>query len=278
MAPPCAERSAGHTVRSPGRSPAALPITAVVLPGAGSDEQFVRRAFARPLRALGIDLVAPAPAPGRDLVSGYRAALDGACDSAHDSAPGGLLVGGISLGAHVAAGWAREQRPDRLSGLLLALPAWTGRAETGRADGAPAAQAARATADLVRTAGLQGAVDVARAGSPPWLATELERAWRRYGPGLAASLDAAAQEPAPDADALRSLAVPTGIAALVDDPVHPLVEARRWTALVPGAVLHTATLAAFGADPEVIGRAAVLGWLRSRVSPAGGGDPSEGGS
>jgi pimeloyl-ACP methyl ester carboxylesterase len=233
-------------------------LRAVVLPGSGSDEVFVRSAFAGPLRLLGIDLVAPAVLPGPGVVEGYRAALD----AAYAEAPGGLLVGGISLGAHVAAGWAAQRPRARLAGLLLALPAWT-----GPPDGAPAALAARATAALARAEGVTGALDAARAGSPPWLAAELTRAWRRYGADLATSLEAAAATPAPDTAALRSLTAPTGIAALAGDPVHPVAEARRWRDLLPRAGLVTSTLEAFGTDPEVLGRAALLGWLQAAGQP-----------
>lgn len=212
---------------------------------------------------MGITLFAPSPRRGADVIDGYRAALDAELERA---VAGGerLLVGGVSLGAHVAATWAAT-RSTQLAGLLLALPAWS-----GPADGAPAALAARATADLVRAGGVTTALDAARAGSPSWLAAELGRAWPRYGAGLAAALDAAAAEPGPDAAALGALTVPAGIAALVDDPVHPIAEARRWQALLPHAVLHSATLAAFGADPEVIGRATVLGWLRAGGQPRSG--------
>jgi len=230
---------------------------AVLLPGSGSDEVFVRRAFAGPLRDLGIELDAPAPRRGGDVVAGYRSALD----SALRRAPGLLLVGGISLGAHVAAAWAAQHRAaagDRLRGLLLALPAWT-----GPPGDAPAALTARATARLVRAGGVDAAVDAARTGAPPWLAAELARSWQGYGDGLAAALEAAAAEPAPDVSALRALTVPAGIAALVDDPVHPPAEARNWQRQLSHAVLSTTTLAAFGADPEVVGRAAVRGWVRA---------------
>lgn len=230
---------------------------AVVLPGSGSDEVFVRAAFATPLRAIGVTLHAVAPRPGRDVVAGYRAALDAALDGG-----GSLLVGGISLGAHVAAAWAAERGPATgdgvLAGLLVALPAWT-----GAPDGAPAAAAARATAAQVRAGGVAAAVRATRAGAPPWLADELARSWAGYGPGLADALDAAALEPAPDAPALRSITVPVGMGALVDDPVHPLATARRWAGLLPRAAICTTTLAALGADPGVLGRAAVRAWLRA---------------
>lgn len=196
------------------------------------------------------------PRPGADVVAGYRAALDGAAER-----PGAFLVGGISLGAHVATAWAADRAPAGLAGVLVALPAWT-----GSPDGAPAAAAARATAAQVRTGGLAAAVAAARTGAPPWLADELARAWAGYGPGLADALDAAAAQPAPDLRALGSLAVPVGIAAIVDDPVHPLVTARAWARALPCAALRTITLAELGADPAVLGRAAVLAWQQAAGS------------
>ncbi|MEJ3655234.1 alpha/beta hydrolase [Actinomycetes bacterium KLBMP 9759] len=236
-----------------------------MLPGSASDDDFVRRAFGASLGALGIELVAPAPRRGADVVAGYLAALDVAAAS-----PEPLLVGGISLGAQVAASWAADRWARRATGpvcgLLLALPAWSGPSVA-----APAALAALATAAQVRNGGVVAALAAARAGSPPWLAAELGRAWPRYGDGLAPALEAAAAEPGPEPDALRSLDLPAGIAALVDDPVHPLTEARRWQRLMPRAELLTASLAAFGADAGVVGRAAVLGWLRAAYAGGGGG-------
>jgi hypothetical protein len=236
-----------------------------VLPGSGSDEVFVRSVFGGPLGALGIALQAVAPRHGHDVVEGYRAELDAALER-----PGPVLVGGISLGAHVAAAWAAERcgAGPGPAGLLLALPAWT-----GQPGDAPAALAARATAACVRDGGVAAAVATARAGSPPWLATELARAWPRYGTELAAALDAAAAEPAPDTTDLRALDLPVGLAALVDDPVHPLAVAEHWGALLPRAVLLSAPLAVFGADAAVLGRAAVLGWLCAARAAARPGAP-----
>lgn len=228
--------------------------SAVILPGAGSDDRFVRMTFAGPLAAVGIGLVTPAPRPGAGVVAGYRQALDAALDAV----AGPLLVGGISLGAQVAARWSAGVADGRLAGLLLALPAWT-----GRPDAAPAALAARLTADRVRSAGVDGALAEAARGTPTWLAAELRRAWPRYGDGLAASLVAAAEEPGPEVAELAALSVPAGVAALVDDPVHPLAVAQRWHDLLPRSALVTARSAAFGGDPEVLGRATVLAWLRA---------------
>ena len=221
-----------------------------MLPGSGSDARFVRSAFESALTARGLALDAVAPRPGADVVAGYQAALDAAAER-----PGAFLVGGISLGAHVAAAWAADRAPAALAGVLVALPAWT-----GAPDGAPAAAAARVTAAQVRAGGLAAAVAAARAGAPPWLADELARAWSGYGPGLADALDAAAAQPAPDPVALGSLAVPVGIVALVDDPVHPLATARTWARALPRAAIRTTTLAALGTDPAVLGRAALRAW------------------
>jgi pimeloyl-ACP methyl ester carboxylesterase len=222
---------------------------AVVLPGSGSDEVFIRSVFAGALAGVGVELVAPAPRRGADVVTGYRAALD--------AAPGPVVVGGISLGAHVAARWAAAAAPGRVAGLLLALPAWT-----GPPGAAPAALAARWTASRARSGGVAAAV-AAAADAPAWLAAELGRAWAGYGAGLAPALAAAAAEPAPTAAELAGLDVPVGLAALVDDPVHPLAVAEGWHAALPRSALVTTTLAAFGADPATLGRAAVLAWLRA---------------
>ena len=224
-----------------------------MLPGSGSDEVFLRSVFADALTAVGVDLVAPAPRRGGDVVAGYRAALDAA-------GPDPVLVGGISLGAHVAARWAAAAPRGRVAGLLLALPAWT-----GSPGAAPAAVMARATAARARSGGVAAAM-AATAGAPSWLVAELGRAWAGYGTGLAPALEAAAGEPAPAAAELSGLDVPVGLAALVDDPVHPLEVAEDWHAALPRSVLVTTTLATFGADPGTVGRATVLAWLRAAAS------------
>lgn len=229
-------------------------VTAVVLPGSGSDDVFVRAAFNGPLRSLGVRLVAPRPLPGADVVGGHRAALDEALARVE----GPVLVGGISVGAHIAAAWAAAHATS-VAGLLLALPGWT-----GHPGDAPAALAARATADELCRGGLRAAVDAARSGAPAWLVDDLERSWRGHGPGLVATLIAAAAEPAPDDDLLASLTMPVGVVGLCDDAVHPLAVARHWCTRLPNAVLLTSTLDTLGADRAVLGRAAALGWLLAR--------------
>jgi pimeloyl-ACP methyl ester carboxylesterase len=226
---------------------------AVLLPGTGSDEVFVRSVFAGPLTSVGVVPVAAPPPPGAEVAVGLLTVIDAMADS-H---PGPLLVGGVSFGAHLAAEWA-VRNPGRCAGLLLALPAWHG----APAD-APASRAAKASAEIVEREGLEAALRLSTAGVAPWLAQELVRAWRRHGDGLPASLRVAADYPAPTLEALRRLEIPAGIAACVDDPVHPAEVAHAWARALPQASVCETSLAALGADRESLGRAAVLAWLRS---------------
>lgn len=230
-----------------------LPRTAVLLPGTGSDEVFVRAVFTRPLAALGVTVLAPSPPPGAAVVTDYAPLLDRLTDGLDEP----VLVGGISLGAHLASAWA-VRNPDRCAGLLAALPAWT-----GPPMGAPASVAATASAELVERHGLTSALELATRDASPWLAAELTRAWRRHGTALAAGLRAAARHPAPELDDLRTLAVPVGIAACSDDPVHPAAVATAWATALPRAMVVRTTLAAMGADRESLGRAATLAWLHA---------------
>jgi pimeloyl-ACP methyl ester carboxylesterase len=231
------------------------PRTAVLLPGSGSDEVFVRAALAAPLRAIGLTVHAPPVRPGAEVVEGYLDALEAA------ALDGPVLVGGISLGAQVAARWAARRGADgggAVAGLLLALPAWT-----GRPGSAPAAVAASATADAVRRDGLAATIDQTRAQTPAWLGDELARAWRRHGAGLADSLDTAAATPGPTAAELAGLRVPVAVVGMRDDPVHPLPVAREWAELAPRSALVSSTLAALGRDRATLGRALALAWLRA---------------
>lgn len=214
---------------------------AVLLPGTASDEVFVASVFAGPLAEAGLTLVAPAS-------RGVRAHI-AALDTAWNGTP--LVVGGVSLGAHVAAAWA-VRHPERCAGLLLALPAWH-----GAANGAPASLAASASASVVEESGVEAALD----GVDGWLGAELRRAWPRYGTRLAEVLREAAGSSAPTLAELRGLPVPTGVAACTDDPVHPLEVAREWVGALPRAALRTTTLAALGADRESLGRAALTAYL-----------------
>ncbi|OBK39972.1 hypothetical protein A5658_22850 [Mycobacterium sp. 1245111.1] len=217
-------------------------VTAVVLPGTGSDDDYIARAFGAPLRGAGVRLLAPCPQPSR-LIDGYVDALN---DAARD---GPILVGGVSIGAAVAVAWAL-QHPDRTVAALAALPAWT-----GAPDGATAAVAAQHSARQLRDDGLEATTAQMRASSPAWLADELARSWLGQWPHLPDAMEAAAGYVAPRTEDLQRLSTPLGVAAAQDDPIHPIDVGRQWAAAAPRAALRTVTLDQIGADPAELGAA-----------------------
>jgi pimeloyl-ACP methyl ester carboxylesterase len=219
-------------------------VTTVLLPGTGSDDDYVYRAFSAALHDVGAVVVTPAPQPDR-LIDGYRDALDNAARAEP------IAVGGVSIGAAVAAAWALA-RPSHAVAVLAALPAWTGSPES-----APAALAARHSAHVLRRDGLVSATAQMRASSPPWLADELTRSWVGQWPALPDAMDEAAAYVAPTCGELEGLTVPMGVAAAIDDPVHPVEVAVEWVSAAPRAALRTVTLDAMGADPAVLGAACV---------------------
>jgi pimeloyl-ACP methyl ester carboxylesterase len=225
-------------------------ITAVLLPGTGSDDDYVHRAFFRPLRAVGALLVTPSPQPDR-LIDGYRSALDVA------ARVGPIAVGGVSIGAAVAAAWALAH-PDHAVAVLAALPAWAGAPGT-----APAALAARYSASQLRADGLAATTTQMRASSPPWLADELTRSWGAQWPQLPDAMEEAAGYVAPSCAELAGLAAPLAVVGAVDDPIHPLQVGVDWVAAAPRAALRTVTLDQIGTDPAALGAAclAALGEL-----------------
>jgi len=221
-------------------------VVTVLLPGTGSDDDYLRRAFGGPLQKAGATLVAVAPQPQR-LVDGYLDALD---RTWRDSGPAGrIIVGGVSLGAVVAARWA-VAHPERTAAVLAVLPPWSG--EPGDA---PAAVSARHTAATLRRDGLEATTSAMRASSPPWLADELARSWARQWPALPEAMEEAASCAAPDRAELSRLAVPLAVVAADDDLVHPAAVARAWASWAPRATLRTVRLAEFGPRPELLGGA-----------------------
>ncbi|MFV0494396.1 alpha/beta hydrolase [Mycobacterium sp.] len=217
-------------------------VTTVLLPGTGSDDDYVRRAFSGPLTAAGTTVEAPVPQPGR-LIDGYRAALDDAARL------GPIGVGGVSIGAAVAAAWALAH-PESTVAVLAALPAWSG----GPGD-APAAQAARHTAAQLRRQGLAVTTAQMRASSPPWLAAELTRSWQAQWPGLPDAMEAVASFVAPSCAELAALTAPLGVVAALDDPIHPLRVGADWANAAPRGALRTVTLTEMGTHTEVLGAA-----------------------
>ncbi|MFC7753090.1 serine aminopeptidase domain-containing protein [Tsukamurella soli] len=229
-----------------GPDPAAA--TAVLLPGSGSDGDFVRRAFApvaeRCARVVAVDAAPPS------VVDGYLAALEAA------RGRGPVVACGVSLGAAVAARWAAGA-PAATGALVLALAPWCG--EPGDA---PAALAAQATADAVDVDGAQAAIAAMQAGSPPWLARELTRSWAAHGAFLAAALREAGAYRGPTVTELGRVTMPTVVIGARGDAVHPEAVAAEWAAALPSATHVTVDLAELGTDATALGRAAVqaLGW------------------
>lgn len=217
-------------------------VTTVMLPGTGSDDDYITRAFSGPLRDTGAQVVAPRPQPNH-LINSYLTALDDAARC------GPIAVGGVSIGAAVAAAWAL-QHPDRAVAVLAALPAWT-----GPPDDAAAAIAARHSARQLRRDGLAATTAQMRASSPLWLADELTRSWRSQWPHLPDAMEEAATYVAPTRTQLQQLAAPMGVVAAADDPIHPLEIGMEWAAAAPHAALRTVTLDEIGADPAALGAA-----------------------
>jgi pimeloyl-ACP methyl ester carboxylesterase len=217
-------------------------VATVLLPGTGSDDDYVYRAFSGPLREIGAVLVAPPPRPDR-LIDGYLSALDAAARE------GPIAVGGVSIGAAVAAAWALAH-PDHAVAVLAALPAWV-----GAPGSAPAALAARHSAAQLRADGLAATTMQMRTSSPAWLADELARSWRAQWPQLPDAMEDAAAYVAPSCADLSGLAAPLGVAAAVDDPIHPLQVAVDWVGAAPRAALRTVTLDQIGADTAALGSA-----------------------
>ena len=244
-----------HDVDPPASNGGPVALTAVILPGTGSDAQFAEAAFRVPLERRGIRVVAIEPDPRR-LVGSYLDALD------HEARGGAIIAGGISIGAAVALHWA-AQHPAATLGVLAALPAWTGSPED-----APAAASARWTAHELRSHGLEPVVAAMVKSSPEWLGRVLSRSWRSQWPDLPAALEDAASFHSPDAAVLAGITVPVGITAAVDDAVHPVAVARQWADLRPRASLATVTLDDIGADPAGLGAACLSAWDGATTRPA----------
>lgn len=219
-------------------------VTTVLLPGTGSDDNYVYRAFSGALHEVEALVVTPPPDPDR-LVESYQHALDDAARS------GPIAVGGVSIGAVVAARWALDH-PNLAVAVLAALPPWTGSSAH-----APAALLARESARLLRADGLAATVAQMRASSPAWLADELARSWVGQWPALPDAMDEASGYRAPDSAELELLKVPMGVAVATDDPVHPAEVGYEWVTAAPQAALRSVTLEQMGLDTGVLGDACV---------------------
>jgi pimeloyl-ACP methyl ester carboxylesterase len=231
--------------------------TALIAHGAGSSGDFVQRAFAAPLRAAGWRLVSyDLRGHGNSTAVADEAAL-GLDRHVQDllalaARTGATMLGGVSMGAHAAVLAALDATAPRdLAGLLLALPAWTGPPDLVAA--ANAVQAAE-----LRAVGIAPVLDRIRRDHPGWVADELSGAWPGHdAAAFAAVLAALARSPGPSEAELARIAVPVGIVALDDDPMHPATVAEAWSRLIPRAGLERVAFDAPAADRSVLGSAAL---------------------
>ena len=234
----------------------------VVAHGVGSTGEFAARCWAGCVEA-GYRLVTydlrghggstPSDDPADHAIATHARDLVALAD-----ATSARLVGGTSLGAHVAAAYAGTHPVDAL---LLAIPGTLGPdVPTSRANAAVAAEvAATGVAETLRRIAADPAV-------PRWVAIELERSWPRHDPAsLAAALGAIANEDAPGA----TTTAPTGVVGLVDDPAHPFEAAESYARRLPRAALESLTLAEWGERRAILGDAALAACRRAlRGDPA----------
>lgn len=244
----------------------ALP-PAVIAHGVGSSPRFIREAFAAPLAALGCRLVAydlrghGASTPLTDPAD-HRFELQVDDLTVVARHVGASLIGGVSLGGHAAAAVAAGGHVD-LDGLIVCLPAWTGRARAG--EGPHALVAAE-----IRSVGVDAMLRRVRTDDTvvPWLRELLDRDWRTHpADSLAAALISLDGGDAPTGDGLSRIEVPTGVVGWPDDPGHPLEVALAWTAAMRNAELVTMSLDGMADGKTAMGAAAVR--ALSRTSFAG---------
>lgn len=219
--------------------------TVIVMPGTGSDADFVSRVFGPSVRARGATLECLEPEP--NLIESYLTRIDDLTRRGDR-----VIVGGVSIGAAVAVKWASDPvRATRCDGILAALPPWT-----GIPDGSLAALSARITADDLETHGLDATVATMVDSSPAWLGAELARSWRSLFPkGLVAQLREASTHVGPTLDDVAALGVPVGIAVAPDDPLHPAAVGRAWADAAPRSAVEECPLSEFGPDERRLGDA-----------------------
>ncbi|MFF0709298.1 MULTISPECIES: alpha/beta hydrolase [Gordonia] len=234
-------------------APPPAPTALIAMPGTGSDDDYVRRAFGAAARLLDVELIAVEPTA--DLIPGFIRALDAA---AREHAV--VLVGGVSIGAVTALRWALDRQAAHTgtcAGVLAALPPWS-----GEPSGSLAAASARLTADSIERDGLDATIAAMVSTSPEWLGVELSRSWRAQSRDLVAQLRAAAECAAPTSDDISKLAVPLALTATLDDPLHPRTIAEEWSAAAPRAEIVDVELTQWGTDPSVLGTSCARAWLR----------------
>jgi pimeloyl-ACP methyl ester carboxylesterase len=175
-------------------------------------------------------------------------------------ATGARVVGGTSLGAHVAAAYASGGAA--VDALLLAIPGWLG-------TGSLTAAANAAVAGEIEATGITRTLEriAADPAVPRWVVIELERSWPRHdAASLVAAFRAVANDPAPDVRALARVRAPAGVVGLVDDPAHPFDAAEAYAAALARGALESLTLAEWGERRSVLGDAALAACRRAIAS------------
>jgi len=232
--------------------------TAVVAHGAGSGADFVVRAFGGPLvaagwRLVGYDLRGHGGSTPVATISRLRTADHAADLLSVARQTGATLLGGVSVGAHAAVPAATTllATGQRLDGVLLVMPAWT-----GEADRVAAANVQQA--EELEQSGVEAALDRIRGAHPGWVADELAGSWPAHDPrAFAALLRALGRSPAPTPVQLAGLQVPAAVVALQQDPMHPATVAQQWATALPMAALRLVAQHEVAADRTVLGRAAL---------------------
>lgn len=253
-----------------GTPPLEVGPVALIAHGAGSSATFIGSVFAGPMHAAGLRLVT------YDLRGHGGSGLARSSDDHHidehaadlaavaSSIPGEVtVVGGVSLGAHVAV---RAITRERLAcrAVLACLPAWSGKAAPGEGPHA-------ATASEVQHVGVARVIGRLQVepGLPEWLRETLVSAYTRHDPAsLIAALTALDGGEAPSRTEIGSLPVPLAVVGWDGDPGHPLRVAREWADAAPIGLLLTVAMGDMEQGVERLGAGAVEALAAVGLLPA----------
>lgn len=180
-------------------------------------------------------------AAGRDEASSAWSALGAdlleLCDRLALAHP---FAGGASMGVATTL-HAALREPGRFAALVLVMPPTAWQTRKAQAD------LYRGGAALVESRGVAGYVDAMRAAlrarpipgfDEAMQETMLDALRAKSAVELARLLRGAAMSDLPAADALSTLAIPTLLLPIRDDPGHPLSTAERLAAVMPRAELR----------------------------------------
>jgi pimeloyl-ACP methyl ester carboxylesterase len=149
-----------------------------------------------------------------------------------------VIVGGISMGAAIAARLAIT-RPDLVSGLVLARPAWV--TQSAPENMAPNAEVGRLLANLppdaAKTRFLAGDTAQNLVREAPDNLSSLLGFFSRQPLAVTSALLTSISSDGPDIseEQLRHLTIPTLVIGHKQDSVHPIVHAVTIAGLIPGA-------------------------------------------